>query len=925
MATIPTYTSLAELQSNYSRFEKDQVLTHDQLNSVADFADDQIRLTRVQLLGVGIVAGLRPSIDGTTVTVTRGVGITTDGDLLSLAADTAYDRYKAYDESHPAYAPFYANGNVNGNRIAVYELVAEDADEPAALPLAGFDAAEPRDLTDMTALLLMESYVMDPDLCTGNDCDNLGQEVRHLAKVLLVARGDAAQLRESIVVPGQEYAAAGEPYATRAVVSAAATAAELSVPFNDACAETINRLATSLVALEDACAPVLGDALPAGSAAAWSKQLAAWLAAFNGTPGKLQYLLDFLSDVVDACNELREALFDDSTQLLPEPTAFPKHLLIGDLVPATTPDPDRTGWYPSPLVSPTAGALGDARLLAQRLGAMFAQFAPDADAGAPIRVTPSAWQSSPLSERAIPFYYKPDDLSLLRCWSPRLTRRGLERNNYAYHETEYGAQGAASAPLRAQIGRFSFFRIEGHVGKAVDVARDTIEGEIAGSNLPFAVETVLLDVDRTFVIPGPRPRVTPLHDLHYLVRQDLAQRLDDVDKFSTDLVARVQTEVAAGRVDDTPDDTGGVSVVATAQQQRQVIAQNTPAARDLLRSSYTDYRAKRPANFQGTALPETVRAAGTIKANVTPVARTAITTPLEHLATTAHLNWLPWIDTLIDTKGQQADDRLLFSKFVGNHPSLEHFGGVPRGGTFVLVYDASKTVVADFMLPYYVRASEDELTEPPQQQLPDVRPVFLGDDVMKLVPSRLAAIQRQLTAFTPTITAQIDQKAALQDAKFDVFKTSYLNVVSDSVNLVKGGNVVVKGTTVGSTYSDAVLGAMVDEQQAKSTKLDALQKEAARPDITDDYKKYLQGQITDTQQQLADVTQQTAAYIDQSNISVQAGSDGMNALQQTAQSVTVLTDQNAVTSAKQAFTGIMGKTQNVALKNFIGGMQIMVR
>ena len=918
MATIPTYTSLAELQTNYSRFEKDQVLTHDQLNSVAEFADDQIRLTRVQLLGVGIVAGLVPALDASTVTISRGVGVTTDGDLLALDADTIYDRYKAYDESHPAYAPFFEKQDVNGTRFTLYELVAEDATDAAALSLAGFEAAEERQLAQMTALMLMESYVMDPDLCTGNDCDNLGQEVRHVAKVLLVDRASAEALRESIVVPAQEYGAAGEPYAARAVVSAAVDAAELSVPFTDACSDTLGQLKTTLPALESACSPVLGAAFPQGSAAAWQKQLESWLAWAAGVPGRLQYLLDFLSDVVDACNELREALFDDATQLLPSPDAFPKHLLLGDLVPAATPDPDRTGLYPSPLVSRTSPALADARLLAQRLGAMFAKFAIPEDAGAPILVTPSAWQERPLSERAIPFYYKPDDLSLLRSWSPRLTKRGMERNNYAYHETAYGAVGAAANPLRAQIGRFPFFRIEGHVGKEVGIARDTIEAEIAGSSLPFAVETVLLDKDRTFVIPRPRPRITPLHDLHFLVRQDLAQRLDDVDKFSTDLVARVQTAVAAGDVDDTPADTGGVSVVQSAQQQRQVIAQNAPAARDLLRSSYSDYRARRPADFTGTSLPETVRAAGAFKTNVTPVARTAITTPLEHLATTPHLNWLPWLDQLIDTKGQQADTRMLFSKFVGNHPSLEHFGGVPRGGTFVLVYDATRTVVADFMLPYYVPQSEEELAEPPQ--LPDLRPIFLGDQVMKLLPSRIEAMKRQLTAFTPTITAQIDARAQVQDAKFDVFKTSYLNVVQDSVNLVKGGQVNVKTGNVGASYNDAVLGAMVDEQAAKSSKLDALQKELGRPDVTDDYKKYVQTQIDDTQQQLAVATQKTAEYIDKANVSVQAGTDGMSALQQTAQSVQMLSNAAAVTTAKQGFTGIAGATQNVALRNFIGGM-----
>ena len=42
---------LEGISSGYCVFEKDQVLTHDQLNSIAEYADDQIRLTRVGLSG----------------------------------------------------------------------------------------------------------------------------------------------------------------------------------------------------------------------------------------------------------------------------------------------------------------------------------------------------------------------------------------------------------------------------------------------------------------------------------------------------------------------------------------------------------------------------------------------------------------------------------------------------------------------------------------------------------------------------------------------------------------------------------------------------------------------------------------------------------------------------------------------------------
>ncbi|HKJ67342.1 MAG TPA: carboxypeptidase regulatory-like domain-containing protein, partial [bacterium] len=41
-----------------------------------------------------------------------------------------------------------------------------------------------------------------------------------------------------------------------------------------------------------------------------------------------------------------------------------------------------------------------------------------------------------------------------------------------------------------------------------------------------------------------------------------------------------------------------------------------------------------------------------------------------------------------------------FLHYLKDHPGLEHQAGVPRGGTFILVYDRDNRVIADFSLPY---------------------------------------------------------------------------------------------------------------------------------------------------------------------------------------------------------------------------------
>ncbi|HNX56294.1 MAG TPA: hypothetical protein PKO30_11965, partial [Prolixibacteraceae bacterium] len=78
-------TKLSSITSQYRSFTDDQVLTADQLNTLVNYFQDQQRLTRVCLNGVGIVCGLKVSIGtGNEVTVTQGCGITTDGDLIRL-------------------------------------------------------------------------------------------------------------------------------------------------------------------------------------------------------------------------------------------------------------------------------------------------------------------------------------------------------------------------------------------------------------------------------------------------------------------------------------------------------------------------------------------------------------------------------------------------------------------------------------------------------------------------------------------------------------------------------------------------------------------------------------------------------------------------------------------------------------------------
>ena len=94
---------------NYPVFENNQVLTSDQLNNLVKYLDQQNRLTRAQLIGIGNICGFHIKYDTTenALTITKGVGITSEGFLLEQGdCSTRWYRKYDYTKSNITYPPF---------------------------------------------------------------------------------------------------------------------------------------------------------------------------------------------------------------------------------------------------------------------------------------------------------------------------------------------------------------------------------------------------------------------------------------------------------------------------------------------------------------------------------------------------------------------------------------------------------------------------------------------------------------------------------------------------------------------------------------------------------------------------------------------------------------------------------------------------
>jgi hypothetical protein len=491
-----TLNTLQNITTGYTIFEKDQVLTEQQLNGVTDYLNDQTRLTRINALGVGIAAGLRVAQQGSTVHLSKGIGITTDGDLLYYTSDVVFDRFVEYDNSYPRYAPFF-DGDIEGTMLAVYELIPQGVDDPrTSFLLSQFAAQTAKNLNAMVAVLLMESYENDPDLCTGTGCDNLGKNCLNTPKLILIEKTSVgALLNPAIATPDEAYSQLASIVSDRPILPSTVTAfSQLVQVYRTACTQIHAKLLTELAKVYPNCVAFLEDSFTTNPITDWTTRLTAFQTTANSDGSRIQYYYDFLKDLVETYNLFRELLFGDTTWCCPDVTWFPKHLLLGDLTPDSNAGEHRTAFYPSPIVSHTVETLEHAKFLLQKLDTLIKTFQfPPIASNTPIRITPSQLEDQPLEARAIPYYYQVNTTTPIHThWSYYLHQRGMDAFNYSYNADAYGAQGGSANPLTSQIGAFSFFRIEGHLGQSLSTATSAISGLIQSRNLPFAVLTATL-------------------------------------------------------------------------------------------------------------------------------------------------------------------------------------------------------------------------------------------------------------------------------------------------------------------------------------------------------------------------------------------------------------------------------------------------
>ncbi|WP_326984360.1 PKD domain-containing protein [Chryseobacterium sp. MYb264] len=651
-------TKLDNVTTQYRKFNENQALTDGQLNEFIDYFEDQDRMSRTRLSGVGIVCGFQSSYLNTvlqpvdiqmnkpgsgdleldtnlnTVVITQGAGVTTDGDLITLRrkGSTSSEATIGFEQNFYKYyrdyndVAEYNHFRMGGVQSPFLELITQD--EYNLLPPDNDFRLikELRSVEGKVVILYLESYSNDETPCEDADCDNTGAEQVSNLKVLLadsevvanlITKGDGKDtIYQAHTVYEELFDQLPKIEAKRVILDAKVTSAtDVRSKFQDA-----GSAVADVTKGFDAIANTFKISVNFGG-----QNLLDKLNSLVNPRGGLrledyQYRYDLLKDLIDTYNEIKGLILHLNAECCPNISSFPKHLLLGQIGatyqlggnPAL-----RHGFYHSPVTTGDDENYERIVMLANRFVQKINGFQSYIG---PVKITPSN-QFVRLGHKAIPYYYNVDK-SLLKQWNYEKTKTDSERYNLSYHTQNLAEDDFVQNPLNYNIDDNDFYRIEGHLGQPYKTALQNINDLKAKYGLAFDVIALVLDKgEKTDGETSTKRETVSIDDL----RKQLISISSDISNQKSDSQS---TLLNISKLDEKLRLLNKVEFAKEGSSEEVDVVKQDPKKDDVVSE--------------------------------------------------------------------------LLSEFLERKSGLEHLAGVERGGTFVLLYvsETDNQVLADFSLPY---------------------------------------------------------------------------------------------------------------------------------------------------------------------------------------------------------------------------------
>lgn len=733
---------MSNVIKNYPIFEGSQVLTSSQLNQMAAYLDQQGRLTRSKLIGIGIVCGLEVSFRSNNILISKGIGISSEGFLMSLGESrcTHYREYQLPEGVN--YRPF----GYPDQDVTLYELLQQVPEDDTGVnpltPPLNF-------LRDKFVLLFLEIFDQDLKSCLGNSCDDRGKDRIFTIRKLMVSKEDLDLILErSSNVP--------VAYPSKSNLTKLNIPRVLFDPSNphsqnyrdfsnhyknriypDFFREVLGALEQSYVALEGLLSisynfrnPITAD-LITNLRNSWVSYLEEDGSDLDQLKG-IQYFYGFLKDLALAYEEFRQHAMEIEGICCADSSLFPKHLMLGKAIPfEATPEETtnyRHGFVQPPVFNLQKSLTEKVISLHHRLVMMVEkfdlnQFVNREETDYPIKIVPSLEKSESFSKRSIPYYYNIKERSELVLhghlekhwdydfWKNEGRPQNIDIPGYNNQAENSDTQRSElETPLYYDIDRYGFFRIEGHLGKPRNQVLDQINQLRNRFNLSFRVKTLHLDDSYT----GPEMELgcgfNDLQEEYRVQRSIVVATIEDLAE-----IYRFLEEMEVIERDVEADFDLLERLREILELIREISNRLPDCLEDLDFESFQDaYKESLQAIIDLILIDARLLDSINVDAESAERELPIINGMLHRLSPILFRFLDLWFFTKFLRLHYSYHRRLyyqrrasLFSAYLQQNPGMEHLAGVPKSGTFVVVFEGdNQQVIGDFALPYQCCGNE---------------------------------------------------------------------------------------------------------------------------------------------------------------------------------------------------------------------------
>lgn len=724
---------MSQIIPTYPIFEGSQVLTSDQLNQLSAYLDQQNRLTRSKLIGIGIVGGLQIQPFPEGLKISKGLGITSEGFLIQIGTDFAATHYRSYTLPETVtYKPF----GFPAQDVQLWEMLSEKPADDATVKKLNNPATF---LNEKFVLLFLEIFDRDLKSCLGNACDDKGKDRIFALRRLLVSKSDLDLiLTRSANVSGSF---AGAPdlkkFRLKKPLFDPAKPESNQVDafvkhYQNTILETVKpefweNLKKGYTVFEPVLGKSFGFANPFEQAAITSKvaQLQVSLSAPPANIKGVQYLWDFFKELALAWEEFVEAGLSLWYSCPTDPSLFPLHLLLGKAKPDTENADEfykyRHGFVQPPIFNEqkllketTANRYRRVVLILETLELDLLRNPKPAQF--PVKITPSKEKTGSLGQRSIPYYYNLKSkgslgswFSLEKTWMDPDTKNlwSSGRNEVLAYDNQPDVPNPngsfLESPLHFDLEGYPFLRIEGHLDQELVKARAAVEKLIKDFNLPIQVEAIHLDAGGPLV-----DKNCGWHDLQEEYSQHRYQLLGIMRDLKEILSFLREMNKKYGEKDELFDKEVEEQVMKYFELFETWIGALEECLEDLNWNEFQEGYKKilqtlldvlliQMKFLDKIDLPEkesekNLELYNGLLTRVSPIVYRILDlfyfTKIQRL----YLSYLHRVSKLHNSRK--------FSEYLSQNPGLVHEAGVYRGGTFFLLYlQATGKVIGDFSLP----------------------------------------------------------------------------------------------------------------------------------------------------------------------------------------------------------------------------------